>query len=416
MMKARSHNEIVLWLHDHPCEQCGGPIREDDLRFRVRDRDGERAEHVYEGTCPRCHHPREVRFDVPAAWPAISPFAYGEDEPSSLFSAARFLAAAEAADAAAPDEPPPEPEPFFAAGRKMAEAIGLYREVLKFPGADRDRIEARIAAIEARRAPYVARRERMDELSRTAAAARPPAPFGREALEAHAKWWARGRFGPGRLELEDVGLDDLRLGTTRLSAARLIRCKLSRTVLDFAHLEEAELIECTGEQPVLAHAALDAARLIRCRLWRARLTLARLEDVEIEGGSLERMSADRAACNRLKARGVHLRDAFFGDAVLDGAYFEDCDLRGADLSRQTPALITLCSTFNTTFVRCDLRGVNLDGRRLDGTVFIDCKMADLRGTPVIAGEYVVERPDLSAAGDGSDVRTGDELYRRWGPA
>lgn len=120
--------------------------------------------------------------------------------------------------------------------------------------------------------------------------------------------------------------------------------------------------------------------------------------------SLYEANANRSMWHGIQLTRCNMRDMRIGDCVLDGAVLEDCDLRGANLSRIDDGL-PLCTTKGTIFRRCDLRGAHLDGRRLDGTKFIDCQLAGHHGKPAIEGSYSVEGGDMSMA----------EIVKLWGP-
>ncbi len=91
---------------------------------------------------------------------------------------------------------------------------------------------------------------------------------------------------------------------------------------------------------------------------------------------------------------LDLRGADFRDADLRGATFWECDLRGADLSHIN-GLAEKSPERETSFLGCDMRGVILDGARLNGAVLghrhtffnqrppytaTDLSSASLRGT------------------------------------
>jgi uncharacterized protein YjbI with pentapeptide repeats len=91
---------------------------------------------------------------------------------------------------------------------------------------------------------------------------------------------------------------------------------------------------------------------------------------------------------------LDLRGADFRDADLRGATFWECDLRGADLSHIN-GLAEKSPERETSFLGCDMRGVILDGARLNGAVLgrrhtffnqrppytvTDLSAASLRGT------------------------------------
>lgn len=51
---------------------------------------------------------------------------------------------------------------------------------------------------------------------------------------------------------------------------------------------------------------------------------------------------------------------------------------------------------------CDFRGANLDGLRLDHTMFDHCRFYDMTGKPDLSGPCTLIAPDFSAAGDGRE--------------
>jgi uncharacterized protein YjbI with pentapeptide repeats len=231
--------------------------------------------------------------------------------------------------------------------------------------------------------------------------------FTTAALTDHREWIARGRRGPGRLVIEDASVGPLGLGVAKLGGARLLRVKFFNHKVDFANLSGAELVECIGQGTDFTDAILDGATLDRCTFEKSHFGLTDFHDGRILGGSFRGSTADRGLWNRVRIKDADLRSFRFGDCVLDGAVLEDCDLRDADLHCITPVLESLCSTLNATFLRCDLRGANIDQRRFDNTRFVDCKLHGLIGASRLEGPnpYTLENCDFSAAGDGSDLRT-----------
>lgn len=394
-MNARSHNEILLWFELHPCEQCGNPMGERDFEMTGSDLGGGRAARVYTGECKQCGNHRRLQFELPQAW--IQGLG---DGPSAIIDADQFIAHGERLAARAPADPAAlDPDAFFAANGALGRAITMIEEALKLRPSAAASLQPRLADLQSRRQRYAGLVAGMNARRKASGGPAAPAPtrFSREALDAHKRWLAAGRSGPGRLVLEGTGLGGMKLGSSKLGGARLVRVDLDGATLDFSNLAGAELVDCTAVGANFAHSVFDDAVLERCRFERAELGLCDLRDVRIDGGRFGKLSADRAVWNRAQVRGVDLRDALLGDSVLDGAVFEDCDLRGADLSRVTAALRELCSTLNATFRRCDLRGARIEGRRLDNTRFIDCKLAGITGVPVLEGTYLIENCDLSAS-------------------
>jgi uncharacterized protein YjbI with pentapeptide repeats len=414
-MRARSAAEIAVWFEHHPCERCGTVMEEREFDQASTRLPGGGAQRTYVAACKQCGNDRRVDIEVPATWPALEVGEIGGDQPSQMFTADELLALAERAAAGVPDQPAGlDRERFFASNAKVAQALRFLREARKFPGYQRPDIDRRIDELQRQRQRYSALAASMSGPGNSGGRTPAATGFSRALLDAHKQWLARGRTGAGRMVLDGASLGGLKLGSVKLGGARLTRVTLDGATMDFCNLAGAELIDCSAVQTNFSHSILDGALLQRCRFERAALGLCDLVDTRIEGGSFRGAGADRGKWQRVTASGADFRDVRFGDAILDGSRFEGCDFRDADLGRITPALREITSTFNTSFIRCDLRGARLEGRRLDGTRFIDCKLAGVVGKPVIEGNYVVERPDFSASGDGSDVRTAAAVQALWG--
>lgn len=411
-MKARTYEELALYIEEHPCARCGTPARVDALEIEHAQAASGLPLHTYVGRCASCGAELRYAFERPERWPTrTGPLVYGGNEPSELFTAKEWSAIADKMFAAAPADPSNlASAPFFEAIGRLNRARAALVEATK-GGLD---VTAKAAQVQARLDRYIALRDAMNARNEAA----PPAPtkvsFGREVLKAHEAWLARGRTGDGRLVLENAGIGGMALGNLKIDAVRLVHVSFDGGTVDFASLRGAELIDCSAERTNFSHSVFDEASLVRCRFGRASLVHADLKDVRIEGGDFRACNADRGRWNRVKATGVDFRGMRFGDCVLDAVIFEGCDLRDANLSRIQDILTELCSTLNATFRRCDLRGASFEGRRFDNTKFIECAFAGVKGKPRLEGGYTVERPDFSPAGDGSDIRGPEAVYALWG--
>jgi uncharacterized protein YjbI with pentapeptide repeats len=410
-VKVRSENELELYIEEHPCAACGTRTSVLQLAYSGAA-DGALAHHVYSGTCAKCGAALRYELDGPYPWPELPLFTYGAADPSEAFTSAELLSIAERYAAEAPEDPAGlETDVYFKHVRQLGRAIGLHEDVAKVPGETVD--EALVASLRARRERYLAISPEMNARHKATTKQVSMGTITGEKLKAHEAWIARGQKGDGRLVVENASAGGLKLGNVKLSGARLTRISFDGATVDFARFLGTELVECTAVGTNFAHTNFDGATLDRCTFDRARMTLSDFKDGKVTGGSFRGATADRGAWNRIVIKGANLQELEFGDCVLDGAILEDCDLRQANFGRVTPSL-DLCSMLNTTLRRCDLRGSIFDGRRLDGTRFIDCKFAGITGNPAIEGNYVVERPDFSARGDGSDIRSAAEVYAIWG--
>ena len=116
--------------------------------------------------------------------------------------------------------------------------------------------------------------------------------------------------------------------------------------------------------------------------------------------------------DRAELRRADCREAVLADATLTNTKLIECDLRGCDL-RRVDHVLDLGTAYDAQFVGCDLRGAKLDGRRLRGTKLIRCRFNGVVGKPVIEGPIEIVDPDMSPAGDGSEIIAGTELERQW---
>jgi len=186
--------------------------------------------------------------------------------------------------------------------------------------------------------------------------------------------------------LAELELDGLPLARLGLAGATLVGVTAVGTRLD-----EMEAADAT-----MLRSRFDAASLRR-----AKFEHAVVEDCSWSAANLELSHWGHATMLRCVAtRAVLL------DARLDGATFIDCDFRQGDF--QASAVIGI----GARFVRCDLRATNWRGRSLRGATFSDCKLWGAIGAGD-ASEAVIERPDLSCAGDGSRVGDKHEAVNHW---
>lgn len=430
-MNARSRKEIELYIEEHPCPVCGTRVNPADLPPNFADV-GARMRVTHTGNCASCGNPLHYEFAVPREHPA-GRFSLG-DGPSEIFAADELLAIAERMESATPRDPAElDPDEYFRNFLQIGTATALVEDVLKtipagesevprdaFFGprgtADRDASPARFqrVTLERQRDAYRAltdayqavNREMNARKAKLVKATPPPVELTKPALVAHKEWLARGKTGAGRLVAEGASVGPLGMSSAKLGGARLVKVRFFDHRVDFANLAEAELVECTGKGTNFTHAIFDGATLEACSFPKSHFGLTDFKDAKILGGDYQGSTADRGSWNRVRIKKADLRRFRFGDCILDGAVLEDCDLREADLHCISPYLATLCSTMNATFIRCDLRGANIDQRRFDNTRFVDCKLAGLVGTPRLEGAtpYTLENCDFSPAGDGSDIR------------
>ena len=212
-------------------------------------------------------------------------------------------------------------------------------------------------------------------------------------------------------QLVDLDLDGLDLARVSLRAASLTDLTLRRARCNAADASAAHWLRCDLDASSLKKAVLSGAILEHCNLSRATLSGASFQGATVSHSNLLR--------------------ATLVDARLDGAVFTDCNLRGADLSlaradlslaRADPGLARadpgraraarVASLTGTRFLRCDLRETCWSGRDLGGAIFIDCKLFGAHGAPTTTG-VVIDRPDVSLLGDGSQLTSVAEVILAW---
>lgn len=378
---------------------------------------------VQSGACPRCRTLREVAFHPKAKLATTAPVhELGGPEPSRIIKPIQLV---EELDRVGPKivwEPEElAPAAWRASYGAIDRALICVNELLKFIGGGADAIpDAALDApgkadrtarpekyrrdwLGAERDRYLALWDRyLADAPRKDAiedAERGPVPeprgeMNRHTVEAHMAWLRRGRTGDGRLDVANLQLVGVKVGAQDLSWARLDGVVLDRADLGFSTLAHAELTDVRLVQANLGSVSFAAARLVRCDLLGANVALGKLEDVVIGGGRWERTYLDRCLFRRARVDGTSFREADFGNASLDGAVFTDCDFRGASFSLRTKDL--LGTTTRTRFEHCDLRDTKWAGRDLERTVFVDCRMTGVSGTPSRLESVTIDRADLSA--------------------
>lgn len=229
---------------------------------------------------------------------------------------------------------------------------------------------------------------------------------------AHAGWVARGRKGIAPVALDHKRVV-ARISGGLLTSARFAYCDLGDSEITFTDLEEALLSHCASKRFVANQSQLNRARIDATSLVGSQAMITYFERALITDSDFSRAELDRASFTEAEIRGTKFVAARLRDTRFDRARVEGCDFREADFTHEELALRRLGRFVGTRFVSCDFRGANFTGRRLENTVFERCRLAGIVGKPAIEGPYQVIEADLSAAGDGSDLRDQAALDALW---
>ena len=233
-------------------------------------------------------------------------------------------------------------------------------------------------------------------------------PLSPASLRMHEHWLDDK---PGqRLSAKGVDATAAKLATRNLSAAIFEDVVLDHADLSFARLHGASLTRVRAHEANISNAMVAGVTLVDCDFERVSLALTKLGDSTITGCKFVRADLQRSTWYRAKVRQCSFADASLADPGLDKAEFTDCDFRGATFASTRGVLGTAS---DAVFLRCDLRDTDWTGLGLFRTRFIDCKLAGSRGLPKLE-ETVIERADLSPAGDGSSLGGLREVAALWG--
>jgi uncharacterized protein YjbI with pentapeptide repeats len=400
-------SELTLYMRLRPCD-CGS-TETSSLSPSLTEREGTTERH-YAGRCLDCGRGRSFAFETPDPLPEPVADKLGPGA-SPLFSAEELEAVAvQAHEAIAPGPGALNPQAYFASLSALHEAIKCTNEALELlRGAARDAALTRRDDLEAKRAQHVAVHERIVSAWEAPERVR----IDRELLRVHKAWLGAERTGPGRLVFRNKRLAGQRIGAVNLGGARFEACNLDEVELSMAMCHGIELVACEVNAANLHMSEFDEGLLENCRLRSSSLALGRMRRARVQGGDWSNAHCDRLHLTDSRLTGVRLARLRLISAPLDGAVFTDCDFREANLG-VNPQFADKATTTKTRFVGCDFRGANFAGRRLQDTVFERCRFHGVHGAPKIEGPLTIIAPDLSEAGDGSEVGDAADVRALWG--
>lgn len=235
-----------------------------------------------------------------------------------------------------------------------------------------------------------------------------------EELRARANQWL-GRE-PRALSAEEVRRFVARIRSAspgQLVATAAVIDGLDLDDLDLSALSarEARLTDVSARRAELVNLDATRASLRGCRFFDGDLEAAVFDDAYIEACDFSRSRLRRSSWRRSVVAEVNFIAARMECASMDGAVFSGCDLSSVMFG--SPAGAAAPEIRGTRFEACDLRESSWHGRRLVDVVFSDCKMFGVHGMPQLKG-VTVDRADLSAGGDGSQLATEADVIAGWG--
>jgi uncharacterized protein YjbI with pentapeptide repeats len=237
--------------------------------------------------------------------------------------------------------------------------------------------------------------------------------FDLAARRKHHQWLNAGRTGEGRIDVADLDMTNIDEGGARIPAARLTRCRLDGAKITLSTLDEWELIDCTGPRFNLVGSNLRRAVIRGGSFPNAEWRLVRFDGARIEGTDLREANFGRTTFDDGVLEDVSFAGAYLHDTTMEHTVLRRCNLQGADLRRTQNALSRHGTARGARFERCDLRGVDFDGRRLGDTVFNRCAFHGIKGKPELQGPVTILEPDLSPNGDGSEIGDAAAVLDAW---
>jgi len=190
---------------------------------------------------------------------------------------------------------------------------------------------------------------------------------------------------------------------------RLVRWMKARQLSAFDSFSDPHLFESRAGRPDLGRMSFEGMYIIGSWFSECSLGRSTFDRTMIEATDLSRASLERTSWRAASLIGCNLSGAVLVDATLDHTVFIECDLRGADLGRVNSPM---ASSMGTCFIGCDLRETNWDGRLLQGAIFDDCRCYGIHGVPSVE-RLEIERPDLSPAGDATQIGRARDLLALW---
>jgi uncharacterized protein YjbI with pentapeptide repeats len=236
--------------------------------------------------------------------------------------------------------------------------------------------------------------------------------IGRDAIRKHQAWVEGGKIGPGRIVLSNDNLAETQLKTVLLNAL-FSNCSFESSVIVFSIFDECEFTDCSFDR-----SQMPSLRFRRAKIEDCSFREVRCPELDLRGAEILRCSFQGSHCEGIWfADQTSCVDTVFDRSDLQRMLaidvdFVRCSFRlvvfGGDVSTSGRAKVT-----GVTFTTCDFRGANLTGLPITSAVFDHCKLGGIIGVPEIKGTVEIIAPDMSPAGDGTDIVDGAEVLACW---
>lgn len=204
--------------------------------------------------------------------------------------------------------------------------------------------------------------------------------------------------------------------TTRVwpsDTSRLLRWSAARSKSEFRSSADPEFFETVASATELGAIIFEQLHMMQCNFRETDLVGSNFDGAILESNEFARANLARTSWHGVRAAHCNFSGTVMVDAILDDATFIDCDFRGADLAATN--FSDQITARNTLFVGCDLRGSGWDARLIDHARFEDCRFYGVHGMPRIT-EIDIERADLSAAGNRSQLGHASDVLGAWNGA
>ncbi len=226
-----------------------------------------------------------------------------------------------------------------------------------------------------------------------------------DLIAQHELWFKEGGEAGQQLKLSDVDLGGLRMDGRRLHDSVLHRVNLTRCPMEKTKLHRSVLEDVVFDGVIANGTEFRDAKLTRCSF----------RDAALKGALFDSVIARHCDFSRSLMAETHFIKASVQSTCLDRCDFtcacflrcsmHDCSLLHAVLRQ---------ADFRTKLYNVDLRFATIEQASLDYAYWKSPRVYGLQGYPAGREGCVIEAPDYSVLGDGSDVRSQDYFFAHVG--